>query len=279
MDPPPVPRARTTAHGTCTSSPKDLPTAASGGAKASARASKVTQPGTVPPAPPVRTTVPVGINIKPLSVPNGTQVTQPVPKAKRVSAASRHETTPPTPPVPSNVNGSKSSGSKAAVAAPRADKPQLPTAPDSTRDQPDVARSNSPTGKKPCKGLPRPSSLPPLKCRIATGITKPIDADKIQGMIDEISDLSKQITHVEQIPVKKIDGYDNPKLKPYDLKPPIPDGWTRVENSRTQEVSYLNMRTKKTQTDRPTEPARRRLLHRNPLIDRFIRESLRCQTS
>merc|ERR1711964_192476 len=28
-----------------------------------------------------------------------------------------------------------------------------------------------------------------------------------------------------------------------------------------------------------TPPQRRRLLHRNPLIDRFIRESLRCQTS
>merc|ERR1711964_957912 len=50
-----------------------------------------------------------------------------------------------------------------------------------------------------------------------------------------------------------------------------PDGWISLNDS--EKIKGLGF------TPGPNLPPRRRLLPRNPLIDRFIRESLRCQTS
>merc|ERR1711964_673580 len=61
--------------------------------------------------------------------------------------------------------------------------------------------------------------------------------------------------------------------KPISDWPQLPSGWE--EKCDDQKPYYLNKSTGESTWDWPKEPARRRLLHRNPLIDRFIRESLR----
>merc|ERR1711964_9837 len=63
--------------------------------------------------------------------------------------------------------------------------------------------------------------------------------------------------------------------------PTLPSGWVENYDPVAEKPWYYNTISEKTTWEWPTKPAihSRRLLHRNPLIDRFIRESLRCQTS
>jgi len=62
-------------------------------------------------------------------------------------------------------------------------------------------------------------------------------------------------------------------------RPILPRGWKEEYDAESKLPYYCHEATGVSTWIWPTEPVRRRLLHRNPLIDRFIRESLRCQTS